>query len=66
VWKKIEDEDGDVFPGMCFTLAKERMESTMLWKIVKKFPKGALLHAHLEAMVDSEWHGALVFLRPAG
>jgi adenosine deaminase CECR1 len=51
---------------MCFTLAKERMESTMLWKIVKKFPKGALLHAHLEAMVDSEWHGALVFLRPAG
>lgn len=39
---------------MCFTLAKERMERTELWKIVKKFPKGALLHAHLEAMVDSK------------
>ena len=53
VWSKAGDVDGDVFPGMCFTLAKERMEATMLWKIVKKFPKGALLHAHLEAMVDS-------------
>lgn len=54
VWKKAGDEEGDVFPGMCFTLAKERMETSALWKIVKKFPKGALLHAHLEAMVDSE------------
>jgi adenosine deaminase CECR1 len=53
VWTKVEDEEGDVFPGMCFTLAKERMENSMLWKIVKQFPKGALLHAHLEAMVDS-------------
>jgi adenosine deaminase CECR1 len=53
VWTKAGDEDGDLFPGMCFTLAKERMENSMLWKIVKQFPKGALLHAHLEAMVDS-------------
>lgn len=53
MWKNAGDVDGDVFPGMCFTLAKERMESTKLWEIVKHFPKGALLHAHLEAMVDS-------------
>ncbi|KAI5821426.1 hypothetical protein BZA77DRAFT_299537 [Pyronema omphalodes] len=55
VWAKVEEQEGDVFPGMCFTLAKERMERTELWKIVKKFPKGALLHAHLEAMVDMDW-----------
>lgn len=54
MWKKAEDEDGDVFPGMSFTLAKDRMVQTKLWKIVKKLPKGALLHAHLEAMVDSQ------------
>lgn len=48
--KKVE-----VFPGMVFTLAKQRMERTMLWKIVKRMPKGALLHAHMEAMVDVDW-----------
>jgi adenosine deaminase CECR1 len=54
VWVKEGNDDGDVFPGMCFTLAKERMEGSLLWKIVKRFPKGALLHSHLEAMTDSE------------
>ncbi|KAI5781924.1 hypothetical protein EDC01DRAFT_752086 [Geopyxis carbonaria] len=55
VWKKVGEQEGDVFPGMSFTLAKERMEGTMLWRIVRRFPKGALLHAHLEAMVDMDW-----------
>lgn len=45
----------DVFPGMMFSLAKERMEKSKLWQIVKKMPKGALLHCHLEAMVDLDW-----------
>lgn len=45
----------DVFPGMMFTLAKDRMEKSKLWRIVKKMPKGALLHCHLEAMVDLDW-----------
>lgn len=40
---------------MMFTLAKNRITSTRLWQIVKKMPKGALLHCHLEAMVDQEW-----------
>lgn len=52
--KEVEDDEGDVYPGMMFTLAKDRMESTRLWKIVKRMPKGCLLHSHLEAMVDSE------------
>ncbi|RKF77876.1 Adenosine deaminase 2 [Golovinomyces cichoracearum] len=43
------------FPGMAFSLAKERMEKTKLWQIVKRMPKGALLHAHLDAMVDLDF-----------
>lgn len=46
---------GNLYPGMMFTLARERMESTDLWKIVEKMPKGALLHAHLDAMIDIDW-----------
>jgi adenosine deaminase CECR1 len=45
----------DIFPGMMFSLAKERMEKSKLWQIVKKMPKGALLHCHLEAMIDIDW-----------
>lgn len=60
IWTK-EYEDSlatatqDVFPGMMFTLARPKIERTKLWKIVKKMPKGALLHCHLEAMVDLDW-----------
>ena len=57
--KEYEDslltEHVDVFPGMMFSLAKERMEKSKLWQIVKRMPKGALLHCHLEAMVDLDW-----------
>jgi adenosine deaminase CECR1 len=57
--KEYEDslltEHVDVFPGMMFSLAKERMEKSKLWQIVKKMPKGALLHCHLEAMPDFDW-----------
>lgn len=45
----------EIFPGMVFTLAKARMEKTQLWRIVTRLPKGALLHGHLEAMVDVDW-----------
>lgn len=50
-----KQEDYEVYPGMMFTLAKERMESSKLWKIVKKMPKGSLLHCHLDAMGDLDW-----------
>lgn len=60
VWtKEYEDtlaaEVGDVYPGMMFNLARDRMEKTKLWKIIQRMPKGALLHCHLEAMVDLKW-----------
>lgn len=44
-----------IFPGMMFMLAKDRMESTKLWKIVRNMPKGCLLHAHMDAMVNFEY-----------
>jgi hypothetical protein len=31
------------------------METTKLWQIIKKMPKGALLHAHMDAMVDFDF-----------
>jgi adenosine deaminase CECR1 len=45
----------ELFPGMMFNIAKPALESTKLWKIVKKMPKGTLLHCHLGAMVDLNW-----------
>src|ERR1700742_2048588 len=46
---------GNLYPGMMFTLARDRMETTELWKIIEKMPKGALLHAHMDAMIDIDW-----------
>jgi adenosine deaminase CECR1 len=62
IWTpQLEDElareagDMTVHPGMMFSLSKARMESTKLWKIVRQMPKGALLHAHMDAMVDFDF-----------
>jgi adenosine deaminase CECR1 len=61
VWGPSVEEDiaqeshQAVFPGMMFVTAKDRMEATNLWKIVRKMPKGCLLHAHLDAMVDFDF-----------
>ena len=47
-----QETGSNVYPGMMFGLAKDRMEDTKLWQIVRKMPKGALLHAHMDALVD--------------
>ncbi|KAL7896553.1 hypothetical protein HDV63DRAFT_401355 [Trichoderma sp. SZMC 28014] len=49
------DTKQSIFPGMMFMLAKDRMEQTKLWKIVRRMPKGCLLHAHMDAMVDFDF-----------
>ena len=51
----LAERRGDIYPGMMFSLAKDRMERSTLWKIVRGMPKGTLLHCHLEAMVDLPW-----------
>lgn len=48
-------EGVNYYPGMMFTLAKQRMEKTKSWQIIRKMPKGALLHAHFDAMIDVDW-----------
>jgi adenosine deaminase CECR1 len=40
---------------MMFTLSKSLMESTLLWRIIRRMPKGCLLHAHMDAMVDFDY-----------
>lgn len=48
-------EGVNLHPGMMFALARDTMEKTKSWRIVKKMPKGALLHAHQDAMIDVGW-----------
>lgn len=44
-----------IYPGMAFIPAKQRIETTKLWQIVRRMPKGCLLHAHLGAMVSFDF-----------
>lgn len=53
-----------IYPGMTFSQAKKLMETTKLWQIVKRMPKGALLHAHLDAMVDLDYLFDLLLSTP--
>lgn len=50
-----QQEGVSLYPGMMFTLARDTMERTKSWRIVKRMPKGALLHAHHDAMIDVDW-----------
>ncbi|KAJ5548382.1 hypothetical protein N7513_005616 [Penicillium frequentans] len=49
-----DDEYKERFAGEVFPLARPYIANTTLWKIVKRMPKGALLHAHLSAMLPYE------------
>lgn len=40
---------------MAFAAAKPRIERTRLWAVVRRMPKGCLLHAHMGAMVDFDF-----------
>ena len=59
LWKWDDEsnkqDSANVYPGMMFLLAKDLIESSKLWKIVKKMPKGALLHCHMAAMGDLDY-----------
>ncbi|KAI4258042.1 MAG: hypothetical protein LQ352_001363 [Teloschistes flavicans] len=60
IWTKdyLEDKvlsNVNHFPGMTFALAKQRMEQSKTYQIVNRMPKGALLHTHMDAMIDSDF-----------
>ncbi|KAJ5301247.1 hypothetical protein N7508_006110 [Penicillium antarcticum] len=42
------------FAGEVFPLARPYISNTTLWRVIKRMPKGALLHAHLSAMLPYE------------
>lgn len=44
-----------VHPGMPFIQAKPLIETTNLWRIVRRMPKGAALHSHMDGMVDFDY-----------
>lgn len=48
-------ENCTMYSGMMFTLAKDLMERTKLWRIVRRLPKGSVLHAHMDAIVDLDY-----------
>ncbi|KAJ5941992.1 hypothetical protein N7516_002160 [Penicillium verrucosum] len=70
LWSNVLEErvghqaDEILYPGVMFNLAKGRMETTRLWKIVEKMPKGSLLHAHMDAMFDIDFLIGLAFSTP--
>ncbi|KAI5291887.1 hypothetical protein KEM54_002228 [Ascosphaera aggregata] len=55
IWRNVRTDDGEPesFPGMIFHLADPSMHGTKLWRIAQRMPKGALLHCHLGAAVDT-------------
>ncbi|KAG9008047.1 hypothetical protein FRB94_013812 [Tulasnella sp. JGI-2019a] len=55
VWSKETEDVPHIFPGMEFLTAKKTIERTKLFQTVKKLPKGALLHSHMDAMCDAEF-----------
>ncbi|GJJ12129.1 hypothetical protein Clacol_006370 [Clathrus columnatus] len=62
VWTGTHEEIPHLFPGMEFLTvkvwrrsftARSVIESTKLFEILRKMPKAALLHVHMEASVDA-------------
>ncbi|CCM05080.1 uncharacterized protein FIBRA_07287 [Fibroporia radiculosa] len=47
-----DDTTPNVFPGMAFLTGRDIVMKTRLFQILSKMPKGALLHAHLDATVN--------------
>lgn len=54
-----------MYPGMEFLIAKETIMSTKLYQVVKKMPKGGLLHGHMDAMCDANFLYKLALEYPA-
>ncbi|KAG9099494.1 hypothetical protein FRC06_005208 [Ceratobasidium sp. 370] len=53
--QEVWHSDSNREPGMHFLSAKDTIVQTDLFKVIKKMPKGGLLHAHLDAMCDASY-----------
>ncbi|KAF8635817.1 hypothetical protein AX15_000017 [Amanita polypyramis BW_CC] len=54
IWKEESESIPHPFPGMEFLTGRSIIIRTRIYQILSKMPKGALLHAHLDATVDPE------------
>ncbi|EDR14394.1 uncharacterized protein LACBIDRAFT_306187 [Laccaria bicolor S238N-H82] len=65
IWKEEHPSIPHPFPGMEFLTGKSIIVRTKIFEILSKMPKGALLHAHLDAMVNAEFLLKLALKYPA-
>ncbi|KDR73569.1 hypothetical protein GALMADRAFT_251310 [Galerina marginata CBS 339.88] len=65
IWKEEHSSIPHPFPGMEFLTGKSIIVKTQLFEILSKMPKGALLHAHLDATVNAEFLLELALKQPA-
>ncbi|KIM79688.1 hypothetical protein PILCRDRAFT_823225 [Piloderma croceum F 1598] len=65
IWDGEHENIQHPFPGMEFLTAREVIIKTKLFKILTKMPKGALLHAHLDATVNVNVLLQLALQQPA-
>ncbi|KAI0063425.1 adenosine deaminase-like growth [Artomyces pyxidatus] len=71
VWNSDHESIKNIFPGMEFltgspilSTSKEAIDATRLFKVMTKMPKGALLHAHLDATADKKFLWELALRHP--
>ncbi|EJD43037.1 adenosine deaminase [Auricularia subglabra TFB-10046 SS5] len=55
IWGIEHPEITNLFPGMAFLTARKIIENTDLYKVIRKMPKGGILHAHLDSTVDVDF-----------
>ncbi|KAF8912035.1 hypothetical protein CPB84DRAFT_1812196 [Gymnopilus junonius] len=65
IWKEEHPSIPHPFPGMEFLTGRSIIVKTQLFEILSKMPKGALLHAHLDATVNAEFLLQLALKYPA-
>ncbi|EPQ58065.1 adenosine deaminase-like growth [Gloeophyllum trabeum ATCC 11539] len=65
IWTDDNENMPHVFPGMEFLTSRDLIVKTKLFNILAKMPKGALLHAHLDAMVNVRTLLRLALQHPA-
>ncbi|KIM79690.1 hypothetical protein PILCRDRAFT_74115 [Piloderma croceum F 1598] len=65
IWDGEHQNIQHPFPGMEFLTGGDVIIQTRLFKILTKMPKGALLHAHLEASVNAQVLLRLALQQPA-
>ncbi|KAJ7940406.1 hypothetical protein B0H13DRAFT_1937950 [Mycena leptocephala] len=65
IWGTDHEGVPHPFPGMEFLTGRSIILKTKLFEILAKMPKGALLHAHLDATVNAEFVLKVALEQPA-